>query len=96
MSVRNPNVTDIYSNCCFKTKLVHPYREYRGPGSKCPVSMTTKPIRSWFTILSQQTGGQVCKGTYSKGSGIKVYDLHGLQREAVILFRAGVSELRSH
>ena len=48
--------------------------------------MTTIPIRSWIAILSQRTGGQVCKGTYSRCSGIKVYDLHGLQRltEAVM------------
>jgi hypothetical protein len=42
--------------------------------------MTTKLIRSWIAILSQRTGGQVCKGTYSRGSRIKEYDLHGLQR----------------
>jgi hypothetical protein len=62
--------------------------------------MTTKLIRSWIAILSQRTGGQVCMGTYSRGSGIKVYDLHGLQRltEAVmnydLRFLAGLTEAK--
>jgi hypothetical protein len=42
--------------------------------------MTTKHIRSWIAILGQRTGGQVCKGADSRESGIKEYDLHGLQR----------------
>jgi hypothetical protein len=48
--------------------------------------MTAKLIRSWIAILGQRTGGQVCKGADSRGPGIKVYDLHGLQRltEAVM------------
>jgi hypothetical protein len=48
--------------------------------------MMSTLIRSWIAILGQRTGGQVCQGTYSRGSGIKVYDLHGLQRltEAVM------------
>jgi len=42
--------------------------------------MTTKHIRSWIAILGQRTGGQVSKGADSRESGIKEYDLHGLQR----------------
>lgn len=61
-------------------KLLIPARKIHGVLFRYQVSIIGKQFQILDYRPGQRTGGQVCKGTNPLYSGIKVYDLHGLQR----------------